>query len=290
MGGNTVLFGIGLGFLAYGLFSVQDAAIKFLVETLPVWQVLLFRSLAVMAVCLVSGGTALLAHAVGSPLKGKLILRAVLTMTAWVLYFTASREMGLAQLLTLYFAAPLMVTLLAGPILHEVVGPRRWLAVAIGFVGVMFAADPFGVEVSLPTLMVLVAAAFWSYSTILMRQIARRESSLIQMLFNNALIVPLAGAVSLSVWQTPTLTEFAILALVGALAGGAQFMVFEMARFTPASVMATVEYSALIWAFILGWAIWGEIPHLAVWIGAVLIAISGFVLVMAERRPARSAP
>ncbi len=288
MGGNTVLFGIGLGFLAYGLFSVQDAAIKFLVETLPVWQVLLFRSLAVLAVCLVSGGTGLLTRAVASPLKGQLVLRAVLTMSAWLLYFTASRELGLAQLLTLYFAAPLMVTLLAGKLLDEAVGARRWLAVGIGFAGVMFAADPLGVEVSLPTLMVLIAAAFWSYSTILMRQIARRESSLIQMLFNNALIVPLAGAVTLSVWQTPTAPEFAILALVGALAGGAQFMVFEMARFTPASVMATVEYSALIWAFILGWAIWGEIPHLAVWIGAVLIAISGFVLVMAERRPARA--
>lgn len=284
MRGNMVLFGIGLGVLAYGLFSVQDAAIKFLVETLPVWQVLLFRSVAVMAVCLIAGNVRLLARAGRSQVKGKLVLRAVLTMSAWLLYFTASREMGLAQLLTLYFAAPLMVTLLSGPLLQEIVTPRRWLAVGIGFVGVMFAADPFGVEVSLPALMVLIAALFWSYSTILMRQIARVETSLIQMLFNNALIIPLATIVSISVWQPPTPTEWAIMALVGALAGGAQFMVFEMARFTPASVMATVEYTALLWAFLLGWAIWGEIPHIAVWIGAVLIAISGVVLVMAERR------
>jgi len=284
MGGNTVLFGIGLGVLAYGLFSVQDAAIKFLVETLPVWQVLLFRSVAVMMVCLTVGNVRLLARAGRSQVKGKLVLRAALTMSAWLLYFTASREMGLAQLLTLYFAAPLMVTLLSGPLLQEIVTPRRWLAVGIGFVGVMFAADPFGVAVSIPTLMVLIAALFWSYSTILMRQIARVETSLIQMLFNNALIIPLAAIVSFTVWQPPTLTEWAIMAVVGALAGCAQFLVFEMARFTPASVMATVEYSSLLWAFLLGWAIWGEIPHIAVWIGAVLIAISGFVLILGERR------
>lgn len=286
MGGNTVLFGVGLGVLAYGLFSVQDAAIKFLVETLPVWQVLLFRSLAVLGMCLVLGRARLLMRAVNSPMKTKLTLRAILTMTAWLLYFTASREMGLAQLLTLYFAAPLMVTLSSGPLLQESVTPRRWLAVGIGFVGVMFAADPFGVEISMPTLMVLIAAALWSYSTILMRQIARRESSLIQMLFNNALIVPLVAIASYMVWQPPSWTEYAILALVGALAGGAQFMVFEMARHTPAAVMATVEYSALLWAFLLGWAIWGEIPPIAVWAGAGMIAVSGIVLVMAERRPA----
>lgn len=286
MSGNAVLYGIGLGVLAYGLFSVQDAAIKFLVETLPVWQVLMFRSLSVVVICLVSGRPSLVGRAVRSPVKGKLSLRALLTMTAWLLYFTASREMGLAQLLTLYFAAPLMVTILSGRVLGETVTPRRWLAVGIGFAGVMFAADPFGVEVSLPTAMVLLAAAMWSYSTILMRQAARHETSLVQMLYNNALIVPVTAVVSVTIWQPPSLTEWAIMGLIGVLSGIAQFLVFEMARRTPAAVMATVEYSALIWAFILGWLIWGDVPHAAIWIGAALIAVSGVVLILGERKAA----
>ena len=286
MSGNAVLYGIGLGVLAYGLFSVQDAAIKFLVETLPVWQVLMFRSLSVVVICLVSGRPSLVGRAVRSPVKGKLSLRALLTMTAWLLYFTASREMGLAQLLTLYFAAPLMVTILSGRVLGETVTPRRWLAVGIGFVGVMFAADPFGVEVSLPTAMVLLAAAMWSYSTILMRQAARHETSLVQMLYNNALIVPVTAVVSVTIWQPPSLTEWAIMGLIGVLSGIAQFLVFEMARRTPAAVMATVEYSALIWAFILGWLIWGDVPHAAIWIGAALISVSGVVLILGERKAA----
>lgn len=286
MSGNAVLYGIGLGVLAYGLFSVQDAAIKFLVEALPVWQVLMFRSLSVVVICLVSGRPALVGRAIRSPVKGKLSLRALLTMTAWLLYFTASREMGLAQLLTLYFAAPLMVTILSGRVLGEMVTPRRWLAVGIGFMGVMFAADPSGVEVSLPTAMVLLAAAMWSYSTILMRQAARHETSLVQMLYNNALIVPVTAAVSVTIWQAPSWTEWAIMGLIGVLSGIAQFLVFEMARRTPAAVMATVEYSALIWAFILGWLIWGDVPHAAIWIGAALIAVSGVVLVLGEGRAA----
>ena len=142
----------------------------------------------------------------------------------------------------------------------------------------LFAADPFGVRASLPTLLVLIAAALWGYAIILMRQIARRESSLIQMLFNNAIFLPM------TTWDTPDLMELALLASVGVFGGLAQFLVFEMARRTPASVMATVEYTALVWAFLLGWAIWGDIPSSAVWFGAGLIALSGIVLVVAERR------
>lgn len=284
MGGNATLLGIGLGVLAYGLFAVHDAAIKYLVETLSVWQVLFVRSATILAACLTIGREQLVRRAIDTPLKRMLAFRAAITMTAWLCYYTAARSMGLAQLLTLYFAAPIMVTLLAARILHETVTPMRWFAVGIGFVGVMFAADPFGVRASLPTLLVLIAAALWGYAIILMRQIARRESSLVQMLFNNALFLPITAAVCLTAWQPPDWTELALLASVGAFGGMAQFLVFEMARRTPASVMATVEYTALVWAFLLGWAIWGDIPSSAVWFGAGLIALSGVVLVLSERR------
>ena len=284
MGGNATLLGIGLGVLAYGLFAVHDAAIKFLVETLSVWQVLFFRSATILAACLCIGRGPLVKRAIETPLKRTLAFRAAITMTAWICYYTAARSMGLAQLLTLYFAAPIMVTLLAARVLKETVTPTRWLAVSIGFVGVMFAADPFGVRASLPTLLVLIAAALWGYAIILMRQIARRESSLIQMLFNNAIFLPITAVVCVTTWDTPDLMELALLASVGVFGGLAQFLVFEMARRTPASVMATVEYTALVWAFLLGWAIWGDIPSSAVWFGAGLIAVSGIVLVVAERR------
>ena len=74
---------------------------------------------------------------------------------------------------------------MAGPLLGEKVTPARWISVSIGFAGVLVACDPFGLQVSLPVLMVLTAAALWGYSVILMRRIARRRASLLQMLFQN---------------------------------------------------------------------------------------------------------
>ncbi len=290
MGSDATILGIGLGVLAYGLFAVHDAAIKWLVETLPVWQVLFVRSATILVVCLLVGRGPLLDRAVKTPLKRALGFRAMITMTAWLCYYTAARSMGLGQLLTLYFAAPIIVTLLAARVLGETVTPARWAAVGVGFVGVMCASDPFGVPASVATVLVLIAAGLWGYAIILMRQIARRETSMIQMLFNNAIFLVFTGAACLWSWVPPDLPALGLLVSVGAFGGLAQFLVFEMARRTPASVMATVEYSALIWAFLLGYAIWGDIPAPAVWVGAGLIALAGVILVVAERGPRKSVP
>lgn len=278
------VMGIALGVLAYGLFALHDAAIKVLVETLSVWQVLFVRSVTILAAALVIGRGPLARRAVTTPLWRMLGFRALITMTAWLCYYTAARSMGLAQLLTLYFAAPIMVTLLAAQVLHEHVTPARWGAVLLGFVGVLFAADPLGVRPTLATLLVLIAAGLWGYAIILMRQIARRELSLVQIVFNNAIFLPITAAVCAFTWVPPDASQAVLLLSVGVFGGLAQFLVFEMARRTPASVMASVEYTALVWAFLLGWAIWGDIPTPFVWTGAALIALSGGLLVMAERR------
>jgi len=190
----------------------------------------------------------------------------------------------LAQLLTLYFAAPLIITLLAARVLNEHVTPARWGAVIIGFVGVLFASDPFGVTASLPTLLVLIASVLWAYGIVLMRRIARRESSLLQMLFSNALFMAGTGAASIVTWHTPTGFELLLALGVGLFGGLAQFSVFEAARLVPASVLATVEYSALVWAFLLGYAIWRDIPVPGVFAGAALIVAAGALLVVTERR------
>ncbi|MGE0222663.1 MAG: DMT family transporter [Acetobacteraceae bacterium] len=288
MTGDATILGIGLGVLAYGLFAVHDACIKSLVETIPVWQVLFARSATVLVACLLIGRGPLIRRAIDTPLKQALIFRACITMTAWLCYYTAARSMGLGQLLTLYFAAPIIVTLLAARVLQETVTPARWAAVGVGFVGVMFASDPFGVPASLATVLVLIAAGLWGYAIILMRQIARRETSLIQMLFNNAIFLVCTGIASAVTWHPPDLMETGLLLSVGIFGGCAQYLVFEMARRTPASVMATVEYSALIWAFALGYLIWGDVPSISVWAGAALIASAGGILVVAERMRSRS--
>jgi len=284
---ETPTIGIGLGVLAYGMFAMHDATIKWLVAELPVWQVLFCRSLAIVVACLAIGRAKLLARAAATPLKANLVLRGAITLAAWLCYYTASRSLPLAQLLSLYFASPLAVTMLAARLLGERVTRARWGAVLVGFAGIVMATDPLGVRLSLPTVLVLIAAALWGYGVILMRRIARRESSMLQMLYTNGFFLIGTAVGCAFVWQTPTLSEVGLLLAVGVLGGLAQFTLFEGCRHAPASVMATVEYTALIWAFILGYVFWRDIPVPAVFIGAGLILLAGMLLLLAERRAAR---
>jgi drug/metabolite transporter (DMT)-like permease len=284
---ETPTIGIGLGVLAYGMFSMHDATIKWLVAELPIWQVLFCRSLTIVIASLVIGREKLLARALATPLKSSLALRGAITLGGWLCYYTASRSLPLAQLLSLYFASPLAVTVLAGPLLGERVTRARWAAVLVGFGGIVMATDPLDVRLSLPTVLVLIAAALWGYGVVLMRRIARRESSMLQMLYTNGTFLLGTGVACAFVWQTPSWPQAALLLAIGVLGGLAQFSLFEGCRHAPASVMATVEYTALIWAFILGYVIWGDIPVPAVFIGAGLILLAGMLVVVAERRAAR---
>jgi drug/metabolite transporter (DMT)-like permease len=105
--------------LAYFVFAVHDAGIKWLVADIPVWQVLFFRSATILVVCLAIGRRALLERAAASSLKRPLAFRGVINLVAWLCYYSAARTLPLAQLLCLYFAAPLMVTVMARQILKE---------------------------------------------------------------------------------------------------------------------------------------------------------------------------
>lgn len=280
------LTGMALGVVAYFLFALHDASIKLLVgRGIPVWEVLLFRSTVIVGFCVTAGGRPVLERAAATPIKRVLMLRAAITLVAWLCYYSAARALPLAQLLTLYFAAPIITTLLAVPLLRERVPVARWVSVAVGFAGVVVACDPGGVSLSFATALVLIAATFWGYAIILMRQTAMRESNLLLMLYTNGIFLAATAVGCVAVrWQTPTWTEVFLLLAVGGIGTLAQLALFEGMRHATASVMATVEYSALIWAFLLGFAIWGDIPRVSVFLGAALILSAGALLVATTRQ------
>jgi drug/metabolite transporter (DMT)-like permease len=282
----SAITGMALGVLAYFLFALHDACIKLLVGGgIPAWEVLMFRSAVIVCFCVGAGGRAVRARAVVTPIKRVLLLRATITLVAWLCYYSAARALPLAQLLTLYFAAPIITTLLAVPLLHERVPPSRWASVGCGFAGVVVACDPGGVPLSLATVLVLTAATFWGYAIILMRQTAMAESNLLLMLYTNGvfLVATAIGCAAVR-WQAPTWAELGLLLGVGGIGAVAQLALFEGMRHATASVMATVEYSALVWAFLLGFIIWGDIPRTSVFLGAGLILSAGALLVATERR------
>jgi len=276
-----------LALLAYSLLSWQDAAVKWLVVTVPVAQILFVRSTLLVAGCLAGGGRPLLSRIRTTAVLPLLLLRGAVTLAAWSCYFTAARSLPLSQLLTLYFTAPVIVTLLAAPLLGEHVGRVRWIAVGIGFLGTVLAAGPTRLSFSLPTALVLAGAVLWACGVILTRRIIRHEPSLVQMLFNNLFFMAATGVMSTLHWHGADATEWLLLGLVAVLGGLGQFCLFESARMAQVSVTAPLEYTALIWAFCFGYLIWGDVPGVGVKSGAGLIAAAGLLLVAHERRAKR---
>lgn len=281
---TKTLLGIALACSGYACFSMQDALVKWLVSDYEVPQILFMRSLVIVVI---SGA---IAHhrrhpsIFKSPHRGTVVLRAALMFGAWLLFYNAARYLALAELTTLYFSAPLIVMVMSMFILKESIGPSRWIACIIGFGGVLVAANPTHSPHLVPAAMCLIAGFFWAWSTILIRLVSKSETTLTQM-FATSLLFGLACAVTFPwLWRTPDLLGWTLMLALGLIATLGQSLLYEGFRFAPASALAPVEYTGLIWAFTYGFIIWSEIPPLNVFAGAGLIVASSLVLVFWEHR------
>jgi S-adenosylmethionine uptake transporter len=282
--GSRVLRGMLLGVAGYVFFAGQDAIVKKLAETLPVPEILFFRSLGIVALATIVTRGAGLRKAAASRNKGPFAFRAVLILAAWLSYYSASRMLGLAEMVTLYFAAPIFMLLLSMPILGERVTPARWTSVLVGFTGVVLAADPGGDVKLLPALMVIFAAFCWAATAVMVRLIARSETTTTQMIVSNLMFAAACALALPFVWATPAGWQLALLLALGLVGGLGPFLVSEGFRLAPASALAPIEYSALIWAFLLGWLVWGDVPKTVVFLGAGLILLSGAGILIVEGR------
>lgn len=285
---DRVLAGILLTSVAYVLFSAQDASIKLLVTSFTVWQILFTRSLTILVGCTLIGGPSLLRDAARSPIFKPMLGRSFLILGAWLCYYSAAKYLQLAELITIYFAAPVIVTILSVVVLGEKVPAVRWIAVVVGFAGVFIACDPAELGLTLPVALVLAAAFLWALSIVLLRKIALKERTLIQLVLNNGFFLVIAGIPMLAWWQTPSGFELLLSIAVGGLGGLAQFTLFEGMKRAPASVIAPFEYTSLVWSFLLGFLIWGDIPRPEVFAGAGIIIAAGVIMIVAERRGARA--
>lgn len=282
---KTVIAGVLSTVAAYFLFSLQDASVKWLVVSLPVIQILFVRSVTILAICLVIGRGQVVSQAIRSPVVKPMLLRTLLLLAAWLSYYSAARTLGLAELTTLYYAAPILITILAVPILKEDVPPVRWIAVVIGFVGVLVATDVIGagLKLSWPVWLALQAAIFWAISTVLLRKTALSERTIVQMTISNFLLGLFTGVGLLFYWVPVTSGQLLLTSLTGVIAALGQFAMFEGMRRAPVSILAPFEYTSLVWAFILGFVIWGDVPQHNIVFGAALIFAAGVTIVLGER-------
>ena len=268
---------------AYAVLALHDACVKLLVANLPTTQILFIRSAMILAICMLADRRSP-ARAVASRVRGALLARGLILLAAWLSYYSAARYLQLAELVTIYYASPLIVAALAVPMLGERVTWTRWAAIAIGFGGVVLACRPGNLHHPVAIGLDLLAAVLWAYAIILIRQIARHEPSVIQMLLANSVFLVLCGATLPWFWRTPDLSQTLLLMVVGLLGAGAQFLLYEGIKRAPASVAAPLEFTSLAWSVGLGYLIWGNFPDWAVLGGAGLILFGGLVVVAGEWR------
>jgi drug/metabolite transporter (DMT)-like permease len=280
----TSVKGLLLGVICYSLFAFHDALVKSVITELPVVQILFIRSFVIVLGCLAVGRRQLLVDLRQSSSKHLIMLRAVLTLGAWCMYYSTGRYLQLAEMTTLYYVAPIITLVLAVIFLRERITFPRIGAAVLGFVGVVVACNPAGLNFAWPELLVLAAAFLWGVAMIAMRSIPRSDSALAQIFAINALYVVVMGVASAFVWQPVDPRVLGIVLAVGLLGGAAQYILVEAARLVPAAVLGTVEYSALVWAFLFGYLGWHEIPAPYVYIGAVLIVAAGAFVAFSERR------
>ncbi|MCP1418492.1 drug/metabolite transporter (DMT)-like permease [Pseudomonas laurylsulfativorans] len=278
MSSSTVdrsLQGIGLCVLGYAFLSFQDALIKWLVDDYSVVTILFWRAAVVVVAVLLAGRLRVIRRAWHSPSRRLLVVRGLLSIVAWVLYYTAARDLTLAEMTTLYFSAPIMVTVLAAVILKERASGWQWFSLILGFVGVVIACRPDHMTDPLPIVLTLLAAMCWAFTYIQLRQVDEQTSVLEQMLITNVVFV-ICMAVALPWTHTPSPTP-AWLGMLGAgLVGGiGQFLLFASFRRATATLLAPFEYTGLIWAFALSSLVWGTLMDTSLMIGAGLIAVSG---------------
>ncbi|MBM3532208.1 MAG: DMT family transporter [Alphaproteobacteria bacterium] len=279
---GNVLLGLALALLSNAVFSTQDAIVKWLVADFAVLQVLFGRSVVIAIVAAAVYRQKAVVGMLKSKHKPELLLRAAAMVAAWLCYYSAARSLALADLVTLYYASPLIVTVLSIFILKEKVGWARWVAVFVGFAGVVVAANPTGRPDLMPAGLVMVAATLWAWAGILMRRIAATESTGVQMLFTSiAFIVACVPALPW-IWVTPDLLSAGLMFGIGVAAALGQYLMYESVRHAPASAVAPCSYSSLGWAFLWGWVIWQDVPERTVIAGAALILLGAVIVVGSE--------
>jgi drug/metabolite transporter (DMT)-like permease len=277
------------------LFAVMQALVRSLGDSIPLGQVVFYRSaFAIMPVVLIYAWRRELAAAIRTNRPFGQLGRGLISVVGMFLNFAALARLPLVDATAISFAAPLITVAFAAFFLGERVRIFRWSAVGVGFVGVIVMLWPHfdlahlmatGTTATAIGAACAIAAAFTGAGSIIQTRVLTNTESTSSIVFYFSLICALAGLATLPFgWRTPTGSEFAMLVALGVLGGVAHIMLTESYRHASASVIAPFDYSSMLWAFVLGYALFGEVPTIFVFIGATIVAAAGLFVIWRERQ------
>ena len=283
--GQNIPMGIALMLLAILMYVANDVMGKWLVSTYSVGQVLLIRSIAGLTLLSPSFYREGWRTILMPPNWRMNALRVVITTAEVSCFYWAVAYMPLADLVTIYMAAPIFVTALAWAFLGEKIDVPRAIAVFVGFGGVVLAMRPTSASFSLPALVAIAGCIAFSLIMIITRHLRGTKGIvLVGWQAGGALIFGLLTAPTH--WVPPTLRDFALLAMLGVVSTIAHIAVNRSLKLAPASVVMPYQYSQIIWAVILGIVIFGDWPDMAIITGSAVIIAAGLVIFFREQAQA----
>ncbi|MCH7600752.1 MAG: DMT family transporter [Myxococcales bacterium] len=279
---NSSLGVLLMSFAAF-LWVLHDAISKWVMQDYSIYQVLLLRTLFSLLPILIvvrrEGGYIRLRGARVWVCLG----RGCLAVASFGLFLAALARMSLTDVFAIVMSAPLLIAALSVLVLKEPVGFRRWMAVLVGFSAVLVMVRPGGGIASSGALFVMGSVVTYSFAMILTRRLGSTESTG-AMTFYSALVFLAVGLIAAPfTWIQPTPIGMLLMAVIGVLAGSAQYCLTEAFRIAPPSVVAPFEYTSLLWAMLLGFLIWGDVPTRLVLVGAAVVITSGIYLLHDER-------
>jgi drug/metabolite transporter (DMT)-like permease len=276
--------------VAMGCFIVNDALVKYASQTMPAAQLIFLRgvmaSVLVLAVAQAMGA----ARRIRETARGWVAVRAIVDAIATVLFLVSLFHLPLANATAINMTSPLFITVLAAMFIGERLGPSRWLAVGIGFVGVLLIIQPQAEGFNSYALVCLTATVLLSVRDLLTRRVPPRVPSILITLSNTFAVTLLAGALSLiEGWRPYGAFELGLLAIAAVFLSTAYYLIVISTRRGDLSLVAPFRYTALLFATIAGFVVWGEQPNALGWCGIALVVASGIYVLRASRR-ARAAP
>ena len=279
---RATLTGIGYMVVSMAIVAVQDATTKWLAGGYPVGEVIFFRSVFTMLpiaffVWRAGGRPALRTRRPGA--HG---LRAGLMVCCMFLFVLALSLMPLADAVTLTFTGPMFVTELAPVLLGERVGWQRWLAVAVGFAGVVVVLRPGTGTLQLVVIVPVLAALASALRDVVTRRMGPGESPAAIMFYTT---LALLGASALTLpmgWAWVTIPDLGLFLVAGVLVAAVEFLQIKAIRLAELSVILPFRYTAVLWAVLAGFLVWGHLPDAYVIAGGALVIVSGLYILHRE--------
>ena len=268
-------------FISVCAFSLMDVIVKWS-EDYPVGQVLFFRGFCgiIPILFLIPKDRYLDFYKTTRPFLH--YKRCLAGLIALVSIFVALRNLPLATVVSISFAAPIFITIFSIFLLNEKVGLYRWLAVLVGFVGIIFITEPGFSSLNLYYIYPIIFCLGLSYVAIAIRKLSSTEPAWLISFFFSFSIMLLSFLSFYQGWILPTLLDLFLLSMVGILGGLANLWLSQSYKYSEVSLVSPLKYLGLVFAIIFGYFIWNEIPTSKTLLGALLVIVSSIIIFRRE--------